>query len=134
MTLLIFWQLGWEWKVLGLNLIFVIVVMSVLFLYVSIREKKLTNIFENHFGIGDVLFFIAVSPLFSTTNFVLFFISGMILSGIFHLAISQMGHYVAKSTTEKTIPLAGYLAVYVLLLKCTSVLSNVDLFNTNLIG
>lgn len=126
-TLLIFWQLGFNWKILGSNLIFVTIVMLVLFFYVSLRERKFTNIFENHFGFGDVLFFIAISPLFGITNFILFFISGMILSGIVHLIFS-------KNSTKQTIPLAGYLALYVLILKGTSAITNVDFFYSNLIG
>src|SRR5688500_11436731 len=73
-ALLIFVQLNGAWKALGLNLIFVLVVMSCPFGYISLREKKLTNIFAQHFGLGDLLFFIAVCPLFAPSNFILFFI------------------------------------------------------------
>jgi len=125
-ALLIFLQPGGAWSNLGSNLTFVIVVISSLFIYVSMREKKLTNIFENHFGIGDALFFIAISPLFGSSNFILFFISGMILSGTFHLII-------LKRVNQKTIPLAGYLAVYVMLLQCSVGLSGIDVFTRNFI-
>ena len=121
-TLLIFILPGGDWKVPGSNLIFVLIIMTALTIWVSVRERKPTNIFKKHFGIGDLLFFIAILPLFGCQNFVLFFISGMMLSCLVHIGVT-------KKTQHLTIPLAGYLAVYVLLLKSASLVLNVDLFH-----
>jgi hypothetical protein len=122
---LIFFMQQGDWKVTGLNLTFVFIVISVLFIYVSVREQKWTNIFKAHFGIGDVLFLIAIIPLFGNTNYILFFISGMVISMLLHFGISL----IKKS---ETIPLAGYLAVYLIGLKLISFLTDQDLFYTTL--
>lgn len=124
-ALLIFFFQQEDWKVTGLNLTFVFIVIGVLFLYVSVREQKWTNIFKAHFGIGDVLFLIAIIPLFGNVNYILFFISGMVVSMLFHFGISL----IKKS---ETIPLAGYLAVYLIGLKLISFFTNQDLFYSNL--
>lgn len=123
-AVLIFFSTQQEWKILGLNLIFVLVVMTILFCYVSLREQKWTNIFENHFGIGDVLFFIAVIPLFGSVNYVLFFITGMIFSGIVH-------GFISLKKERSTIPLAGYLSVYLVALMGVSYFVEIDLFYQN---
>jgi hypothetical protein len=60
-SLLIFLRAGCDWKNVGSNLIFVLTVTGTLFLYVSLHQKTLTNIFHSHFGIGDFLFFIAIT-------------------------------------------------------------------------
>lgn len=105
----------------GLNLTFVAIITGVLFCYVALREQRWTNIFKAHFGLGDLLFFIAISPLFGRENFMLFFISGMFFSLILHLiisAIKQIGH----------VPLAGYLAMYILMIDVTGWCLNKNLF------
>lgn len=123
-SVLIFFLAQEDWKILGLNLIFVLIVMTVLFFYVSLREQEWTNIFERHFGIGDVLFFISVVPLFGSVNYVLFFISGMIFSGILH-------GFISLKRENTTIPLAGYLSIYLLLLRGVSYFLETDLFYQN---
>jgi hypothetical protein len=126
-TLLIFMDLSGNWKVLGSNLIFIGAVMISLIAYVSVKSRAITNIFVHHFGIGDLLFLVAVAPLFAADNFVLFFISGMMFSGLVHF-------FTGNRITAKTIPLAGYLAIYVLLLKACSAMTQADLFHHTITG
>ncbi len=126
-ALLIFFMQQPDWNVLGLNLIFVSTVISLLFVYVSVKAKRWTNIFENHFGLGDVLFFLAITPLFSASNYVLFFITGMIFSAALHGLVSLR-------KAGKTIPLAGYLSVYLIALKGFCWFTGSDIFYTNQIG
>lgn len=77
-------------------------------------------------GLGDILFFIAVIPFFSTHNFVLFFITGMIFSIV--------GFLIIKIFTETNlVPLAGLLALYMILLKVGSYLSGFDVFYSKII-
>lgn len=123
-SVLIFFFAQQDWKILWLNLTFVLIIMSVLFFYVSLREQKWTNIFERHFGIGDVLFFIAVIPLFGSVNYVLFFITGMIFSGLLHGVVSLRKQ-------ASTVPLAGYLSLYLVALKGVSYFVESDLFYQN---
>ena len=73
---------------------------------------------------GDVLFFLAITPLFGSTNYVLFFITGMFLSALFHGLISL-------KKKAGTIPLAGYLAMYLVALKGVGYWMHEDLFYQN---
>lgn len=114
-----------DWQVLWTNLAFVLLVLGSLFLYIGFKEKQFTNIFQSHFGLGDFVFFIAVTPLFANRNFILFFISGMILSAIIHL-------FSNRSQIEKTIPLAGYLALYIVVLKGIELTSEQFIFYTDI--
>ncbi|MBL7898217.1 MAG: hypothetical protein JNJ99_06760 [Crocinitomicaceae bacterium] len=118
---LIFIQSGQHWKIIGLNLTFVSTVVLLLFVYVSLRTGKLTNIFKAHLGLGDVLFFISVIPLFGQVNYILFFGSGMILSALVHFIIQL-------KFKSNTIPLAGYLAGYILILGAFTGITNQDIF------
>jgi len=98
-------------------LLFLIVNVSVLFLYISFKNKKKINIFESHLGLGDVLFFVAIIPLFSLRNFVLYFILGMIVSMIFHLLFNKFQKHL-------TIPLAGYLSLFLISIESYSIITS----------
>lgn len=106
---------------IGFNLFFLGTILLCLFIYISLQRKKLTNIFKSDLGIGDVLFLIAITPLFIDRNFVLFFITGMLLSGIVHLILYT-------KTQNAKIPLAGYLALYLIALKTADFFTLNDLF------
>lgn len=93
---------------LVLNTLFLITIMLCLFVYISIRKGTLTNIFKADFGLGDLLFFVSIIPLLVNQNYILFFISGMLLSGVFHLLFFHKKY-------NPRIPLAGYLSLYLIL-------------------
>jgi hypothetical protein len=101
-----FWM-NWGWLDLIKSLSFLTVTLVVLFLYLSAKNKGFVPLFKQYLGLGDVLFFIAVLPLFSFRNFILFFITGMLASMLFHVLLSSF-------QTKKTIPLAGYLSIYLI--------------------
>jgi hypothetical protein len=61
--------------------------------------------------------------LFMDRNFILFFITGMLFSGLFHLLL-------VSAKKQAKIPLAGYLALYIIGLKSFEIISNTDLFYT----
>lgn len=72
-------------------------------------------------GLGDLLFFVAVVPLFSTYNYILFFITGMLFSIV--------GFLVIRLTTKtELVPLAGLLGLYIVVLKFISYTTGFDLF------
>lgn len=123
----IFYLLSGQKIVLILNTFFLASVMLSLFVYVSLRRKKITNIFKDDFGLGDVLFFAAIIPLFANQNYVLFFITGMLLSGCIHLVLFR------KKDNPK-IPLAGYLSLYLMLWITVNILTQGEFLYTELIG
>lgn len=87
------------------NIIFVTINIGGLFIYFSIKEKRFFNPVNTMLGIGDILFFIAITPLFHLKAFILFFIVGLIFSLLIHLVINAF-------KKVETIPLAGYLAIF----------------------
>ncbi|WP_299242526.1 hypothetical protein [uncultured Aquimarina sp.] len=115
-----------EYSIIGLlySLIFLIITFGGLYLYLSVKNKKLTNPFKKNMGLGDVLFFIAVIPFFSSYNYILFFITGMLFSILGFLVIKLI-------VKTDLVPLAGLLALYLILLKIGSYISGFDVFFTN---
>lgn len=83
---------------------FLLFLLLGLTLYLSVKEQRLVNITKGYFATGDILFLIAIIPLFSFNWFVLFFTVGTLLTLVFHLIASMI-------KTQKTIPYAGYLAI-----------------------
>ena len=90
---------------IGVNLFFLVVLLLGLTLYVSFKEKRFVNITKGFFSIGDILFLIAISPLFSLMNFVLFFTIGTFFTLLLH-AVSMLFKF-----KNKTIPFAGYMSL-----------------------
>ncbi len=81
----------------------------------SIKHRKIINPFSHYFGLGDLMFFLAVTPLFLPYNYILFFI----LSMLFSLALQQV---FKKYMVQNTVPLAGFSALLLLLLIVKDVL------------
>jgi len=108
---------------IAMNITFLIMVLGMLILYISIKRGKLTNIFKTDFGWGDVLFLVVITPLFRDQNYILFFITGMFFSGLIHLVVARLNG-------NPKIPLAGYLALYLIGLKLVDFFMEKDLFNS----
>ena len=123
----IFYTMDIPLNVLWNNLAFLVVVIGMLFVYVSVKRGQLTNIFRADFGLGDVLFLLAVIPLFGVQNYILFFITGMLFSGIVHFIIYAING-------NQKIPLAGYLALYIIGLKGADYFVFNNLFYSPVLG
>ncbi len=109
-----------EFKVIFYNLGFIGINLLGLVIYFTIKTKSFVNPIDRFMGLGDVAFFIAITPLFDLKDFMLFFIVGLIFSLMVH-GISAL----FKRT--KTIPLAGYLSV---LLAFNILITNIFKINT----
>jgi hypothetical protein len=83
---------------------FLIVLMLLLTLYLSLKMGRLVNITKGYFSWGDILFLVAMIPLFSFQWYILFFTIGTCLSLILHLIASMI-------KPQKTVPYAGYMAM-----------------------
>jgi hypothetical protein len=86
------------------NLGFLLVTIALLVLYMSVKNRKYLNPFENYFGLGDLLLFASLTPLFVISHYIIFFIVSMVFSLIIHLGI-------IRYLTIKSVPLAGYVAI-----------------------
>lgn len=87
------------------NIVFIGINTLGLIIYFSIKTKSFVNPIDQFIGLGDIVFFIAITPLFNLKDFMLFFIVGLIFSLMVHSIC-----ILYKST--KTIPLAGYLSLF----------------------
>ena len=85
---------------------FIVLNILALLLYFSVKEKRFTNPIDVKIGLGDIVFFLAVIPLFITRHYILFFISGL----LFSLLIATTLKVISKK--NKPLPLAGYLSIY----------------------
>lgn len=92
-------------KNIVLNSAFFMLILSILVVYMSLKNKKFLNPFTHYFGIGDLLFYLAVTPLFMLPNFILFFILSMFFALTLQLAFK-------KVIKENTVPLAGFAALF----------------------
>jgi len=100
--------------------IFLFLVLTLLWAYLSVKQKKVINPLQRHIGLGDVLFFFAITPFFSLHSYMIFFISGMIVTIVYALV------FIRKH--ERFIPLAGILSCYLIGLKVLSFFIKEDLF------
>lgn len=88
---------------------FVLFSMIFLTLYVSIKQKKLTAIWNGFFSWGDILFLIVITPIFTFSEYLLFFTAGTILTLVFH-AVAMLFF-----RDNKTVPYAGYMSLSLIL-------------------
>lgn len=95
----------------GSNIIFLIVQMFLLTGYVSLRRRKLTNIFKGYFGLGDLFFLLCIAFYFSCLNYIAFYLLSLMIVIVLTLIFGR------RSTAEKEkIPLAGYQALLLILI------------------
>lgn len=87
---------------------FILINILGLTLYFSFKNKAPINPIDTFIGLGDIAFFVAITPLFTLKPFILFFIMGLLFSLIVHGVL-----LVFKKL--KTIPLAGYLALFLMI-------------------
>lgn len=88
------------------NFLFLSFMLFSLTVYVSLKEGKLTNITKGFFGLGDILFLVAIVPLFPLQFYILFFTAGTIVTLLLHLIIQRI---LVKG--QETIPYAGYMSL-----------------------
>ncbi len=86
------------------NSTFVIIQVIFITVFYSLKNKRFINIGAAYLGWGDVLFFIAISPLFSPVNYVLFYVVSLTLTLCLFVGIQ------VYTRQPQLIPLAGCVA------------------------
>lgn len=104
-----------------MSLSFVMITILAVTLYFSFKNKRILNPLQEHIGLGDILFFMAVIPMFNFRNYVLFYITGMIFSLVLFLMLPI-------KQREQSVPLAGLLSIYSLLLMLYTINTTPNLF------
>jgi len=95
---------GLDWQNIGFNLLFLAVLLSALTLYLSLKQGNFVNITRGYFSLGDILFLIVLSPLFSLQSYMVLFVCGTIGVLLVHLLVHLF-------RPQKTVPYAGYMAL-----------------------
>ncbi|MFH6996074.1 hypothetical protein [Flavobacterium sp. FlaQc-48] len=90
------------------NTIFFLITLGILTLYMSLKSKKFLNPFLNYFGLGDLLFYISIAPLFILKNYILFFILSLLFAILLQFGLK-------KFIKEDTVPLAGFSALFLII-------------------
>jgi hypothetical protein len=74
--------------------------------YFSLKHKRLTGIIDTQIGLGDILCWFSLLPYFSVVNFIVFYISSLLLSILIYTLF----------LTKETIPLAGIQSLFFLII------------------
>lgn len=107
---------------MGMSLLFLLLNFVVITIYFSIKKRAFTNPFDSMIGWGDVVFLIALIPLFPFRSYLVFFVFGMLFSLLLFTVMRQL------YPTQNTIPLAGYLSIFVLASIVFKVIPNPNFF------
>lgn len=111
-----------NWFDYGMNTLFFLIIFCGLVGFMTFKEGSFRNPFEHYFGLGDFLFFLALTPLFFLYHFALFFIASLCFSVVLHLALS-------KWMQHKTVPLAGFVALFFIIGYLAHIFFPLSLFN-----
>ncbi|NHN27998.1 hypothetical protein FIA58_020150 [Flavobacterium jejuense] len=106
-------------KVISVNVLFFCITIALLTLYMSLKNKGFLNPFQNYFGLGDLLFYIAITPLFLLYNYVLFFITSLLFSIVMQFVL-------LKWIKKDSVPLAGLSALLLLFVIAKDVVFSVQ--------
>ncbi|WP_062053709.1 hypothetical protein [Aquimarina longa] len=82
------------------------ILMGILYLYTLIKLKR--PFFEEVFGIGDLLFFVALAIGFPTVAFIIILVFSLLFSLVIWL-------FLKKESKYDTIPLAGYMSIFLII-------------------
>jgi hypothetical protein len=92
---------------IGFNLLFLGLQLGATFLYLLIRHGAWVNPVDRFIGLGDVLFFVVLALGLSRSNFIVFLLTGLAFCVPAYLLLIRL-----HSSTPRTVPTAGFLALY----------------------
>lgn len=88
------------------NSAFILFHIALAALFFSLKEKKVINLFKTHFGVGDLLFLLAISAAFSFVNFAFFNTLSLCITVSIFIFYTRY-----KENPNYPIPLAGLQAI-----------------------
>lgn len=89
------------------NFLFVLLLTTVVLGYIFIRYKARPKDLQHYIGAGDLLFWIAIIPLFPTSGFIPHFVASLVSALVLHWIFLFFSFY--RGTT---VPLAGIQGLY----------------------
>jgi len=93
----------------GINFMLVAVNLLCVTLFISMKEKRITNILKNYLGLGDVLFFLVLTVVFSPFNFIFFYLGSIFLTTLVYGVLQLI-----SKEKQRLIPLAGVMSLLLL--------------------
>lgn len=102
------------------NILFIVFILVSGTLLVKIRRPE--DSAASFIGTGDILFLIAISPMFSFVSYLVFLNTSIVLV-LLTIAVLMM---LKRFSTSDTIPLAGALALTLLLFKSAELILHID--------
>jgi len=116
------------WRESLFNLCYILLVVVLLTVYLSLKNKKFVNIVNSFLGIADILFFAVLAVAFSPFNFEIFFLSSGILTSVIY------GLLIYFKNVNPEVPLAGTMASMLLVVMILNFcLPNMNLHSDNFI-
>lgn len=94
-----------------MNFTLLLVQFGGLWLFISVRNRKWTNIINTQIGLGDVLLLVCLAPFFSPVNFFVLYTLSIVLALIVTLLINSIGR-----KKDDHIPFAGFMALPLIVL------------------
>lgn len=91
------------------NSIFIIFQLAVLIIYFSIKTKRVNWVVDQYIGWGDILFLLAISPVFCFGNFILFTVVSLMGTLLFYFGLTLF-----KKNANPQIPLAGIQSMFLM--------------------
>lgn len=82
----------------------------------SVKAKTFLNPLQHYFGLGDVLFYLAITPFFYTKQYAVFFIASMLFAIALHVVFKKLSNH-------ETVPLAGFSSLLLFIAIVVDVLS-----------
>ena len=106
-------QVSWSGmgKYFLFNLTFLILQFVIVWIWISLRNRKPVRLINSQIGLGDILFLVCIAAAFSTVNF-LFFYTASLIAVLLIAAVIRM----FRSSEKMLIPLAGAIAVPMIVL------------------
>lgn len=96
----------------GYGLAFLIVQLTILWIYFSIKKKTLINLTNDYLGWGDVLFLAAIAFYLSPASYILFYVISLIAVLLYTLLAARL----SDKARNPHIPLAGLQAALLVLM------------------
>ena len=96
------------------SFVFLVFQLLVVYLYFALKNKNFKIAFTDNFlGWGDILFLVAIVPLFDFKQYVIWYVFSLFFTLIFHLVFHQVFRRVLAGKSNKiTIPLVGWMGIF----------------------